>query len=218
MVNFHALARYFKNANGDAALQRSRKGIKTAVFSSGFKLSDLPELALTIEEQLEGVSPGDYFLLHTRMSEAFHECNLTTLAAHMQFTHWDPHMYLKLSNHIISKIENEDNETIQFMAASMPTMAKNYYYLPKTPCVLFDIGIFYHAIKKYEEAADYYQQALPFVDEQYGLHYNLALCQYHVGKNEHALINFKKAFEMDSNSKEAEQWISFLETQDADKE
>ena len=143
MVNFHALGQYFKNIGGDAALQQSRKGIKTAVFSSGFKLCDLPAMKVAIEEHLNGFSPGDYFILHTRISESFQECSLATLAAHMQLTYWDPHMYLKLTNYIISKLEKEDAETIQFMAYNMSKLASNYYFMPQTQCILFDIGILF---------------------------------------------------------------------------
>lgn len=212
MVNFHALAAYFKNSGGDAYLQKSRKGIKTSVFSSGFKLSELPELALSVEEHVDAVGPGDYFQLHTRMSEGFHECNLATLGSHMQFAHWDPHMYLKLGNHIISKVEQEDMESIQFFAENMEQMAANFYYIPETPCVLFDIGIFYHAIKKFPEAVSYYKKSIEFVGEQFGLYYNLALCQHQLGDDEDALLHFRKAKALDENSKEAEQWIFFLES------
>lgn len=214
MVNFHALAQYFKNTGGDAVLQQARKGIKTCVFSSGFKLSDLPAMKLATDEELHGFSPGDYFILHTRMSEAFQECSLSTLAAHMQLTLWDPHMYLKLTNYIISKLEKEDAETVQFLAYNMPKLASNYYYMPQSQCILFDIGIFYHAIKQYQEAANYYLQSQPYIGEQFNLYYNLALCQHHLGDNTTALANFKKALEINPKATEAEQWISYMEKQD----
>ncbi|MBA2650146.1 MAG: hypothetical protein H0U75_11265 [Legionella sp.] len=213
MVNFHALAQYFKNTGGDAALQQPRKGIKTAAFSSGFKLSDLPQMRLAIDETIDGLSPGDYFILHTRISESFQDCSLPVLAAHMQLTHWDPHMYLKLTNHIISKIEKEDAETIQFLAHNMPKLAENYYYMPQTQCILFDIGIFFHAIKHYQEAANYYEQSKPYIGEQFNLYYNLALCQHHLENNTTALENFKKALEINKDAQEAQQWISYLENQ-----
>lgn len=214
MVNFHAIAEYFKNIGGDAFLQTSRKGIKTSVFASGFKLNELPETKHKIDETVEGFSPSDYFTMHRRMSESFNECSLETLAAHMHLTRWDPHMYLKpgFSNRVTSLIAEEtDSETIDFMAYNMPRLAANYYYMPKSECVLFEIGVFFHAAKRYKDALNYYQQALPYVGEQFGLFYNMALCQHHLENQEEALKAFKKALELDPESKETQEWISHIE-------
>lgn len=211
MVNFHAMGEYFKNSGGDSFLQTSRKGIKTSVFSSGFKLSEMPETRLAIDEDIEGFSPSDYFTLHRRMSDSFQECSLETIAAHMHLAGWDPHIYLKLSNRVTALIDESDRETIDFMAFNMPKMAANYYYMPKSECILFEIGVFFHAVKRYKDALDYYQQALPFVGEQFGLFYNMALCQNHLELNDDALVSFKKALALDPESKETQEWIAHME-------
>lgn len=219
MVNFHAIAEYFKNSGGDAFLQTSRKGIKTSVFTSGLKLRELPETRVAVNELVEGFSPSDYFTLHRRISDSFNECNLETIAAHMHLAGWDPHIYLKLSNRVTSLIaEENDAETIMFMAHNMAKMAENYYYMPKSECILFEIGVFFHAIKNYEQAMSYYQQALPFVGEQFGLFYNLALCQHHLDHNEAALQSFKKALELDPESKETAEWITHIEKLEKEKD
>ncbi len=83
--------------------------------------------------------------------------------------------------------------------------------MPKTECILFEIGVFFHAVKNYAEAEKYYALARPYVGEQFGLYYNLALCQHHIGDNESALKNFKHAISLDSETKETEEWISYLE-------
>jgi tetratricopeptide (TPR) repeat protein len=211
MVNFHAIAGYFKNCGGDAFLQTPRRGIKTSVFASGFTFGELPETALAIDEWIEGFSPSDYFTLHRRMSDSFQECELDTIASHLQLSGWDPHIYLKLSNRVTSLVEESDSETLQFIAANMPKMAANYYHMPKTECILFEIGVFFHAIKRFDQAEKYYQLAHRFVGDQFGLFYNMALCQHHLGQNETALESFKRAQALDSSSKETEEWISFLE-------
>lgn len=211
MVNFHAIAQYCKNSGGDAFLQTPRKGIKTSVFSSGFTFADLSETRATLNEHVEGFSPADYFTLHRRMSDSFQECSLETIASHMQLALWDPHIYLKLSNRVTSLVNEADNDTIKFMAKNMRKMAENYYYMPKTECILFEIGVFFHAIKRYEDALHYYQQAQPYVGEPFGLVYNIALCQHNVGKNEEALASFKLALQLDTESKETAEWIIFIE-------
>lgn len=219
MVNFHAIAEYFKNSGGDAYLQTSRKGIKTSVFASGLKFDDMPETRVAIEENVEGFSPSDYFTLHRRMSDSFNECSLETIAAHMHLAGWDPHIYLKLTNRVTSLIaEENDVETIQFMSHFMPKMAENYYYMPKSECILFEIGVFFHAAKNYGKAFEYYEKAHPFVGDQFGLFYNMALCLHHLDRNEDAIVYFKKALALDPESKETQEWITFMEKQKEDKE
>lgn len=211
MVNFHAIASYFKNSGGDAFLQTPRKGIKTSVFCSYAQLSDMPETSLVLKQHVEGFSPADYFTLHRRMSDSFQECNLETIAAHMNLTGWDPHIYAKLASRVISLLEESDADTINFMATNMPKIAANYYFMPKAECILFEIAVFYHAIKRYENALDYYLQAKQYVGEQFGLFYNLALCQQHLEKSVEALENFKHALALDPTSKETQDWITFIE-------
>ena len=79
---------------------------------------------------------------------------------------------------------------------------------------LFEIGVFYHAIKQYQEALTYYEQSEPYIGEQFSLRYNVALCQHQLGRNDEALVNFKKSLELNPDSKEAEEWIAYLEKQD----
>lgn len=210
MVNFHAIANYFKNIGGDSFLQTPRKGIKTSVFCSGFTLQDMPRTSLAIQQYVEGFSPADYFTVHRRMSDTFQECALETIAAHMQLAKWDPHIYLKLNNRVTSQVEEGDRDTIQFIASNMKNLAANYYSMPKTECVLFEIGVFFHAIKKYDEALHYYQLAKPFVGEQFGLFYNMALCLHHLNRYQESLDYFKQALSLDTQSKETEEWVTYL--------
>lgn len=211
MVNFHAIAEYFKNCGGDYVLQTPRKGIKTSVFSSGFKLADLPETSVAIQEHVEGFSPGDYFILHRRLSEAYEECDLDVIAAHLELSLWDPHIYQRVSSRINAVVGEADYDTITFMSKNMPRLASNYYTMPKAECILFEIGIFFHAIKNYPEAFKYYEQAKPYVGEQFGLFYNMALCLHHMDHNPESLELFKHAQQLDPESKETQEWITYLE-------
>ena len=165
-----------------------------------------------IEERVERFSPSDYFTLHGRMRDSYQQITeIDIIAAHMEFSRWDPHIYLKVSSHITSLLPQADGETLEFMAKNMPRLAENYYFMPKTECILFEIGVFFHAIKKFADALHYYQQALKYVGEQFGLYYNMALCQHHLEKNEDALATFKHALTLDPESKETAEWITFME-------
>jgi tetratricopeptide (TPR) repeat protein len=211
MVNFHAMANYFKNSGGDYFLQTPRKGIKTSVFMSGYKLADLKNTNIVIQNYVEGFSPADYFTLHRRMSDTFQECTLDVIAAHLNLSKWDPHIYSKMANRMTTLVEEADNDTINFLASNMHKLAANYYYMPKSDCVLFEIAVFYHSIKRYQEALQYYREAQKYVGEQFGLFYNRGLCEHNLGLNEDALKDFQQANLLDPESTETTDWITYIE-------
>jgi SAM-dependent MidA family methyltransferase len=213
MVNFHALGNYFKNSGGDFFLQTPRKGIKTSVFCSNIQLKDMPETSQGIHQYVEGFSPADYFTLHRRMSDSFQECNLETIAAHMNFTGWDPHIYAKLASRVTSLVAEADSDTVKFMASNMHKLAANFYYMPKSDCILFEIAVFFHSAKRHADALTYYKLAEPYIGRQFGLYYNMALCQHHTGLNDDALVSFKQALDINPESKESDEWIGYLEKQ-----
>lgn len=211
MVNFHAIANYFKNSGGDYLLQTSRPGIRTSVFSSGFQFTDMPETTAAMYQWIEGFSPGDYFNLHRHISDSFENIGIEALAAHLNLSQWDPHIFMKICGRISSLMSEADGETVEFLAHNMPKIAANYYNMPKSECVLFEIAVFYHAIRRYKEALEYYMASIPFVGEQFGLFYNVALCLHHIGNNEESLKYFKRAQQLDPESKETEEWTAYVE-------
>ncbi len=211
MVNFHAIAEYFKNTGGDAFLQTPRSGIKTSIFSSGFNLKDLPQTWATIEKEVEEFSPSDYFNLHRRISESFPDCALDTLSSHLALTGWDPHIYMRINSRIMATIAEADSDSITFLAHNMPKIAANYYYMPKSDCVLFEIAVFYHAIKQYDKALQYYLEAQTFIGDQFGLVYNVGLCKHLLNDNSGALASFQQALTIDPDSEDTKEWIAFVE-------
>ena len=79
------------------------------------------------------------------------------------------------------------------------------------------MAVFFHSIKRYEDALNYYKQAQKFVGEQFGLFYNMALCEHQLEIFTDSLENFKNALRLENESKEAKEWIGFLEKILADK-
>lgn len=216
MVNFDAIGKYFEQIGGQALLQSLRTGIKTVAFVSGIDLQEYPELDFALWEHVERLSPGDYFILHRNISENFQHCILNTLAAHLAFTDWDPHIYQKLSKQICEQITSGESVTVEYLTSHMSNLAENFYYLPKGYDVMFDIGILFHTLRRYADAAKYYKLSEQYFGEQFGLCYNIALCLYNSGELPEALTYFRRAQKMDPKSKETREWIEFIEKERAE--
>lgn len=211
MVNFHAIGRFFENDGGDSFLQTPRRGIKTSAFSSGFHLKDMPSTLLELRDRVEGFSPADYFALHRRMSDSFGECTLDIIASHLQLSEWDPHIFMKISSRIMKLAPESDRDTISFLSENMSKIAANYYDMPQTPCVLFEIAVFFHTIRNYEKALQYYEQAALFVKDKYSLLYNSGLCLHYLGRNEQAVERFREAVSLSETPEKAAEWVDWLE-------
>lgn len=210
MVNFHAISKYFDVIGGQSVLQTQRAEVNTAAFYCGFSLEDLPELSIAVNEHIERLSPGDYFALHRNIRENFKHCNINTLAAHMAFAEWDPHIYGKISKQICSLINDAEYETKIYLTSHMPDLAANYYYIPRNFDVWFDIGILFHTLRRYADAIPYYKKSMHFFGEQFNTLYNLAICEYNAKYINDALADFKRALVINEDSKEAREWIDFI--------
>jgi tetratricopeptide (TPR) repeat protein len=216
MVNFHAIGKYFEQCGGTSLLQSLRTGIKTAAFVSGINLKEFPELEFALWENIERLSPGDYFILHRNISENFQHCILNTLVAHLAFTDWDPHIYQKLSKQICEQISSAESVTVEYLTSHMSNLAENFYYLPKGYDVMFDIGILFHTLKRFGDSAKYYKLSEHYFGEQFGLAYNIGLCLYNTGDMQESLAYFRRALKLDPKSKETKEWIDFIEKERAE--
>jgi len=210
MVNCHALGQYYKNGGGEFFPQSSRRGLKTCFYST-FSLADMPETRLAIADYIEKFSPADFFNIYRNMNETVQHVQMDAIASYLQLAEWDPQAYMRISARILEIINEADMDTVNFMADHMPTVASNYYYMPKADCVLFEVGVFFHAIRRYEQALEYYQKAEKFLGEQFGLKYNTALCLKHLERDMEALKYFKNALAIEPESKEAKEWVEYLE-------
>ncbi len=214
MVNYHALALYFKINNGDAFLETSRDvTLETGVFLSGFKFSDLHETNIAIEHYIEETSPCDYYKLDKRIRESYRECDLDTLATHLSLSHWDPAIYAAIADRVESLIPTADKELTRFLAKNMPKVAGNYYYMPRSEPTLFHVGYFFHLLQKYDDAIQYYEKALPFEINLFYIHYNLGLCYYAQGNNEKALEHLHSALGINPDSIDTKNMIESISSE-----
>lgn len=215
MVNFHAIAKYFEVIGGSAFLQTQRAEVTTAAFMCGFDKEELTEFNYALYENIERLSPGDYFALHRNIRENVQHCNANTLASHMAFAQWDPHIFGKISKVLFGLLPEAERDTRVYLAQHMPELASNYYYMPEIYDLWFDIGIFFHTLRRFEEAIPYYQQSMHFYGPQFNALYNLALCQQNAGKIDDAYASFQQALALNPDSQETKDWLGFIEKERA---
>ena len=210
MVNFDAIARYFKNNGGDAMLQIQREGITSAVFVNGIHFSDLPETTLALEQYIEGFSPGDYFVLHESLCDNPGKAKLEDMASLLSMSHWDPYSFDQVSERICDLLDEKkdpDPDTIEYIAKNMKKIADNFYFVPGVEDTYCNIGLFFHEAEKYEEAIPYYILSLKYFGDEHEVLFNLGICHYELEDYDSALDYFKRSLNADPKSKDAKEWI-----------
>ena len=147
MVNFHAIARFFKHAGGDYLLQGPHKEIQTAVFSMGFQLHEMKETALAIQKFVEELSVADYFILYREIEKHLKKYPLETLASQLAFSAWDPYLFMRLKDRLFELVAEADHSTLHYLADHMKKIRDNYYVIPEERNPILEIAMFFHLIR-----------------------------------------------------------------------
>ena len=213
MVNFDAIARYFRLLNGDAFFQTPRKGLKTCTFVSNREFSNLFFSREANQMHLESFAPADYFSYHRQMCDNLANYSLEALAAHLNLSGWDPYVFNKMMNKVNQDLSKAPQLIKDSFSQGMVRMAGNFYYMPSSQDYLFDIAVFFHTLQDYANAKTYYQQSLNYFGENFNVIYNLGLCFYYLGDKTEALTLFEKAKQLSPTSREVSDWIEFVKNE-----
>lgn len=210
MVNYDAIVRYFHLNGGECTVPTPRQGLKTVLCLKGLKTEDMPRLKRAISQHIEGVSPSDYFTIYRYFMDTQSNLNIDQILAALSFTHWDPYVFNKLINRIMS-ILKDANETAKLRLKSMiSTLDKNFYMLPGSQNTYFNLGICCYLMKDYGLALSYYDKAEKSHGGSANLSYNRGLCYHENSQKVKALEQFKLTLERDPNNKSAQEWIKKL--------
>ena len=212
MVNFYAIQSYFKQLGGNYYLQTPRRGIKTVVCYLGMDLTtkDYSCTQAALEQYVQSFSLADYFLLHRHITATDAPLDLGLAAAHLKLAGYDPYVYSKLSKRIQQAFENAEYVDKMSFKPILPKIAETYYFMPKSHDTNFDIALFYHSLKDYTKALEYYDKSRAYFGPTYNVYYNSALCAYYAGDTQKALDYFKRASSINPSTKEAQEWMMYL--------
>lgn len=179
MVNYQAISSWFTLNHGAAQIQSPRDGLVTAAMTSGVTLDQFPETALAIEQWVEKFSPTDYFNLYEHANQHAASFSLEALASMLSISGWDPHLFHQIYPSVSEKIRAADTEIVDFWIAHFKTMLDNFFYLPQSNDIFFQIGSLYYHYDLYEKALDCYEQSIQYFGESFETYYNIALAHHY---------------------------------------
>ncbi|MEE9451162.1 MAG: tetratricopeptide repeat protein [Gammaproteobacteria bacterium] len=211
MVNYHALARFVENNGGECWHQKIREGIKTTVFLVGDHFKDLTFTYKAIKDNVDDFGPGDFFNYHRHLRTTRDECELKTIVSHMNFSHWDPRIFDLFVHKMVKELRKAPSNLVDALKEGVDLIIDNIYEMPGMHETYFNIAWFLHVLNRSKEAISYYEKFIGMHKKDFTVMYNMALCYAAVEDDPKALECFKEALKFDSSSKDAKEWISWLE-------
>ncbi|OGT41513.1 MAG: hypothetical protein A3F13_03680 [Gammaproteobacteria bacterium RIFCSPHIGHO2_12_FULL_40_19] len=210
MVNYHAIGEFLKKSGGENFIQSFRENIVSGVFSSGFSLNVLPQLAYAAKQMIQGFSPTDYFLIYEHFTEHYKECSLEVMSSYLNLSAWDPYVFDHISDHLCELSCEGDPEVVSYLAAHMHHIAANFYHLPTSSDTLFNIGLFFQNISRFEEAIEYYAKSQQFFGESDVVLFNIGMCLYSLDRNPEAMQCLQSALALNSSSTDIKEWLEVI--------
>lgn len=207
MVNYHAIAEYFKQLGGDAYLQQPFDGFATGVFVVGLSLDDMPKTQVVVRQQVNGFCPGHYFCMYEHMEKTCQTAELPALASFLTLSCWDPGIFDMFSERISEIADDSDQDVVDYLSSNLAQVAANFYFVPGSNDVLFDIGVYFHELELYVDAIKYFKQSIQFFPDNYEVFFNLGYCHYELNEFDVARGYFERALLCDPGSHETKEWL-----------
>lgn len=207
MVNFDAMARYVQLSGGQARLASDAEGFKINLFCFNQSFDDLPETALAYEEYITRFAMREFLPLKNKIIEHAKSSNEKDLIGLLKLSYWDPDILFSLAEALVSKIGHVSSHLKEEFRRGFNIVRQNYYFIPKSKNVLFELGNLYYVIDALPEAIECYQESMTKFGENAHVWFNLGLCISKQNDPHAALNAFKKALTFDSSNATVKEWI-----------
>ena len=154
------------------------------------------------------VSGHDFFVLQKSLKEDFETPPLRTVVALLKLGDWDPDVFFKFRDVILNQAPSCGQKLKNDLCRGIPRVWKNYYAMDTEKDIAFEIGRFYYGIRDYENALKFYRISDNEIGPHHVTYHNQGLCYYSMGQLQHAISNFAKSKDMNSNYEKARNWYA----------
>ena len=207
MVNMHACKLYVENTlKGCSMLTPKLEGFKCAALVVGSKHADVRGLRFQWHNTMHEFNPEDFTALQRCVRDEAPHPSLKTALTTTRLAHWDTDVFLKFKRIIIDKTPHATDRMKADVYRDMLQVWDCYYPLDKTKDIAFEIGRIMMGLRKYGEAAEYFQQSNIHCGEHHVTWYNVGICMSYVEEYEKSLAGFDKSLAMKPTYADAIKW------------
>ena len=198
MVNFDAIARFFRATGGQALLpDKHSSRLHICGFLRAPDVEQFPQLRSAYREAQSGFGPDDLFALLAWLNAHMEEIRIPQILATLRLSRWDPIALMRLFPVLGPQLRNAEAERQDIHNAVVRIWANHYPVAADENVLAFDCGVILLELRFFEEAMEMFRISQRVLGPSATTSYNLGLCANGLGQPEDALTFMKEARALD---------------------
>jgi len=211
MVNFDAIARYFRRIGGKALLPEKHSTLRMCAFVHGTERS-FPEAERAYDEAELAFGPDDLFTLFAWLNAHMEEMTVLQILAALRLTRWDPTAFMRLFPVLSRQLSAAGAQRGDLRTAILRTWENHYPVTAADNALAFQCGAVLLSLAFYGEAEAMFRVSQRVLGPSAATSFNLGLCAQGLHRDAEALALMREACALDPDFELARAACRKLET------
>src|SRR5215470_11327386 len=212
MVNFDAIAKYFRASGGAALLpEKHSSALNICAFIQGRPSDRFPATALAYREAQAVLGPDDVFTLLGWLNPHMQEMSVPQILSALRLTRWDPIALMRFFPVLGRQLRTVATERYDLRDAVFKTWANHFPVIQRENELAFQCGVILLELRFFAEAAEMFKISQRIFGPSAATSFNLGLCSLGLGNSTDALAFTIEACRLDPHFEPASTLRSKLE-------
>jgi len=212
MVNFDAIAQYFRVSRGKALLpEKHFTSLNICAFLRGRPGDEFPATTLAYREAQAVIGPDDVFTLLAWLNAHMEEMTVPQILSALRLTRWDPIALMRFFPVLGRQLRTVATERYDLRDAVFKTWANHFPVIQRENELAFQCGVILLELRFFAEAAEMFTTSQRVLGPSAATSYNLGLCSLGLGNSTDALAFTIEACRLDPHFEPASTLRSKLE-------
>jgi len=212
MVNFDAIAQYFRVSGGKALLpEKHFTSLNICAFLRGRPGDEFPATTLAYREAQAVIGPDDVFTLLAWLNAHMEEMTVPQILSALRLTRWDPIALMRFFPVLGRQLRTVATERYDLRDAVFKTWANHFPVIQRENELAFQCGVILLELRFFAEAAEMFKISQRIFGPSAATSFNLGLCSLGLGNSTDALAFTIEACRLDPHFEPASTLRSKLE-------
>ncbi len=212
LVNFDAIAKYFRSKGGEAFLpQKHYSGLNLCGFLQRHPQEGFPATRDAYRRAADAFGPDDLFAVMSWLNDRLDQVPLAQAISLLRLTRWDPTAFARLFSVIARQARNTGPERSDLRDAVLKTWGNHYPLSREENILAFYCGVVLLEMRFFSEAYEMFRKSQQLFEPSAATSYNLGLCSQGMNRPGEALEFMREACRMDPSFEPARTSLLKLE-------
>ncbi|MEM9903920.1 MAG: tetratricopeptide repeat protein [Cyanobacteria bacterium P01_D01_bin.44] len=200
LVNYHALARYVTQQQGEAHTPSYHPvSLTICAFLFGHPAQGFLETALAYRQAIADGGPSDFFGLKKAAEQQYAAFSLPRLIGYLRLSQWDANIFFGAYPTLLAHAEQGTAPWTQELVEAIRHIWQSYYDIGETRDIAFCVAHLLQTLGYDAEALELYLISLERHGPTPRTYYSMSLCHQRLGHREEAQQYRRQALALDPN-------------------